>query len=65
MASEMKSETGEVIREFKASEKPISFSAFLCGEFASHACCIVDLYFFLALIFYPFLFICQKRKFLL
>lgn len=46
MASEMKSETGEVIREFKASEKPISFSAFLCGEFASHACCIVDLYFF-------------------
>lgn len=46
MASEMKSETGEVIREFKASEKPISSSAFLCGEFASHACCIVDLYFF-------------------
>lgn len=66
MASEMKSETGEVIREFKASEKPISSSAFLCGEFASHACCIVDLYFFfLALMFYLFLFIRQKRKFLL
>ncbi|KDO52885.1 hypothetical protein CISIN_1g036605mg, partial [Citrus sinensis] len=32
MASEMKSEMGEVIREFKASEKPISSSAFLCEE---------------------------------
>lgn len=35
MASDMKSETGEVIREFKASEKPISSSAFLCGEESS------------------------------
>lgn len=35
MASEMKSEMGEVIREFKASEKPISSSAFLCGEESS------------------------------
>lgn len=32
MASEMKSETGEVIGEFKASKKPISSFAFLCEE---------------------------------
>ncbi|KAJ4718329.1 WD repeat-containing protein 43-like [Melia azedarach] len=33
MASEMKSETGELIGEFKASKEPISSSSFLCEKF--------------------------------
>lgn len=32
MAFVMKSESGEVIREFGASEKPISCLAFSCGK---------------------------------